>query len=127
MKFPLGDHAQLPEKVKNMLMLSSFLIWKSEEYVFDITPGLCPCLLKKNFDQKERKRYCQNKYFINKVHKEVAQESKYLSRLAHSNNQYESRIFATNFFVYLLFEYLFQVKVLNCYHNTPKTANICNT
>ena len=28
------------------------------------------------------------------------------------------------FFVYLLFEYFFQIKVLNQYQNTPKNANI---
>ena len=32
--------------------------------------------------------------------------------------------FCNEFFVYLLFEYFYQVKVLNYYHNTPKNANI---
>jgi hypothetical protein len=36
-----------------------------------------------------------------------------ISRSAHSSNQYESQIFATIFFVYLLFEYFYKVKVLN--------------
>ena len=31
--------------------------------------------------------------------------------------------FCNNFFVYLLSEYFYQVKVLNQYHNTPKNAN----
>ena len=47
MKLPLADHAQLPEKVKNMLMLSSFHMRKNEEYVFDTTPGPRP-------DRKEK-------------------------------------------------------------------------
>ena len=32
--------------------------------------------------------------------------------------------FRNNFFVYLLFEYYYKVKVLNYYHNTLKNANI---
>ena len=59
MKFPLADHAQLPEKVKNMLMLSSFHMRKNEEYVFDTTPGPRP---NRKFDKKERKSHCQNEY-----------------------------------------------------------------
>ena len=41
-----------------------------------------------------------------------------------SNNQLWIPNFCNEFFVYLLFEYFYQVIVLNYYHNTPKNANI---
>ena len=54
-----------------------------------------------------------------------------------SNNQLRIPNFCNKFFVYLLFEYFYQAKVLDWYHNIPKNANttlytkkiktLCNT
>jgi hypothetical protein len=61
----------------------------------------------------------------------------YLIQLIVFDHQLWIPNFCNNFFVYLLSEYFYQVKVLNQYHNTPKNANttlytrktktLCNT
>ena len=43
-----------------------------------------------------------------------------LSRSAHQTPNFTN----PEYFVYLLFEYFFQIKVLDEYQNTPKNANI---
>ena len=47
-----------------------------------------------------------------------------LSRSPHTNNQYESRIFATNFCLLTLLVNIGKIKVLNQDQSTSKNANI---
>ena len=47
-----------------------------------------------------------------------------ISRSPHTNNQYESRIFATNFCLLTLLVNIGKIKVLNWDQNTSKNANI---
>ena len=51
-------------------------------------------------------------------------ENKTNALLSSSNNQLRIPNFCNEFFFIWLFEYLYQVEVLNYYHNTPKNANI---